>query len=255
MNAEQKRQAVIDAYKPMIGRNLYNRDRRSYYNKKYKDGYYYSDCSSSTGGAYIIAGFGFGLINTAGMYERLEKVDIPISNGQITDTSKLRKGDLLLFRGTDHKRPKYIGHVEMVYSVGASASSSVLCGHPGGKPRTINMYDYCYKQQNKTVTRSDGTKGNRGLVCVVRQIKDDGSEKPIGGTSTVEVKTVKKGQKNEQVRTVQALLNLRNNAGLSTDSDFGSKTEAAVKAFQKKTMGDSEADGIVGSKTWNKLIG
>lgn len=39
------------------------------------------------------------------------------------------------------------------------------------------------------------------------------------------------------------------------DGDFGSKTNRAVKAFQAKYFGESEADGKVGQKTWNKLWG
>jgi N-acetyl-anhydromuramyl-L-alanine amidase AmpD len=62
------------------------------------------------------------------------------------------------------------------------------------------------------------------------------------------MKTIKKGCKGDEVKTLQKLL------GVAVDGDFGPKTEAAVIAFQKahaKECGD--ADGIVGPKTWAAL--
>lgn len=37
------------------------------------------------------------------------------------------------------------------------------------------------------------------------------------------------------------------------DGDFGSKTDVAIRAYQKKN--GLVADGIVGAKTWAKLLG
>ena len=62
------------------------------------------------------------------------------------------------------------------------------------------------------------------------------------------MKTLKKGCKGDEVKTLQTLL------GVAVDGDFGPKTEAAVIAFQKahaKECGD--ADGIVGPKTRGAL--
>ena len=57
---------------------------------------------------------------------------------------------------------------------------------------------------------------------------------------------LKKGSKGEEVKVLQRALNIT-----PVDGDFGAKTEAAVKAFQKsKGLG---ADGIVGNKTWEVL--
>ena len=39
----ERRLAVRDAYRKFIGRNHYSQKLRNYYNKKYKDGRYYSD--------------------------------------------------------------------------------------------------------------------------------------------------------------------------------------------------------------------
>lgn len=55
----------------------------------------------------------------------------------------------------------------------------------------------------------------------------------------------------ETIGDLQMLLNARG-AKLEIDGDFGSKTEAAVKNFQKRHR--LKVDGIVGPQTWAKLI-
>lgn len=61
---------------------------------------------------------------------------------------------------------------------------------------------------------------------------------------------LKKGSKGSEVKKVQTLLNKRG-AKLDPDGDFGSNTEAAVKAFQKKFK--LKVDGIVGPITMPTL--
>ena len=63
---------------------------------------------------------------------------------------------------------------------------------------------------------------------------------------------LRKGSNNGYVKTVQILLNKYNKAGLVEDGGFGSKTDAAVRAYQKsRGLG---VDGIVGIKTWGQLL-
>lgn len=61
---------------------------------------------------------------------------------------------------------------------------------------------------------------------------------------------LKMGDKGEEVRNLQQILNSKGYS-LSVDGDFGTLTQAAVKNFQR-TNGLTD-DGIVGSKTWDKL--
>ncbi|MDR1564872.1 MAG: peptidoglycan-binding protein [Oscillospiraceae bacterium] len=63
--------------------------------------------------------------------------------------------------------------------------------------------------------------------------------------------TVKKGSKGATVRQLQTLLN-KNGAKLAVDGDFGTKTLAAVKAYQKAK--GLVVDGVVGVKTWGVLL-
>lgn len=69
----------------------------------------------------------------------------------------------------------------------------------------------------------------------------------------VVVYTVRKGDKGDTVRHLQRLLiALGYDLGASgADGDFGSKTDAAVRAFQKAN--GLVADGIVGEKSWGAL--
>ena len=62
--------------------------------------------------------------------------------------------------------------------------------------------------------------------------------------------TLRKGSKGEDVKSLQKKLNAAGSK-LDVDGDFGSKTEAAVKAYQKAN--GLTADGIVGPLTWAKL--
>ena len=84
-------------------------------------------------------------------------------------------------------------------------------------------------------------------------------------TVTKEVKTVdismpilRKGSTGEAVKTLQRLLrqlqyvNLDGKTLIIVDGNFGSNTEAAVKRWQQKHL--NGVDGIVGVKTWNKLL-
>ena len=56
MTASEKRAAVVKKYEVLLGRNNYSQPKRDYCYKKYSNGKYYSDCSSSVSYAYKEAG-------------------------------------------------------------------------------------------------------------------------------------------------------------------------------------------------------
>lgn len=62
---------------------------------------------------------------------------------------------------------------------------------------------------------------------------------------------LRKGSTGAQVKYLQQDLNYVMNSGLSVDGDFGAKTDAAVRAFQKKY--GLVVDGVYGSKSQAKM--
>ena len=74
-------------------------------------------------------------------------------------------------------------------------------------------------------------------------------------TYTLGSRSLKKGSTGSDVKTLQELLNQLAivTPALEVDGDFGSKTEAAVKAFQKKA--GIKQDGIYGDETHKALMG
>lgn len=228
----ERRLKVRDAYRKFIGRNHYSQKLRNYYNKKYKDGRYYSDCSSSVSGAYKLAGEGFGILNTVGMWTSKKLVDVPvkISKGQITNPDVLRVGDMLLFAGNDTSRKKYgyVGHVEMVGEI--SGSKITLYGHGSGLAKKHEMTAYCKTRYN---TKASTPLGRRGLIRVLRFILDDGEQLPPAQPAQAAV--LKQGATGAAVTAMQKLLLKWDPQCLpkwGADGDFGEETAAAVLAFQ-----------------------
>ena len=77
-------------------------------------------------------------------------------------------------------------------------------------------------------------------------------------TCTVTLPVLRKGSSGAAVKTLQRLLrqlqyvNLDGKTLIIVDGSFGNNTEAAVKRYQQKHL--NGVDGIVGIKTWNKLL-
>ena len=193
------RERYLRAYNRIVGRNVYSQNRRSYVNKKYSNGKYYSDCSSSQMWALQEAGYKTGgLLNTAGIYhsDLFETVPVVIKNGHIANPEVLKVADQILYIGNDPSRPKQIGHVEGVYYVPAAGSS----GYPGTWPSLSNG-------------RSDST--------------GHGYYKLGDGIDTLTNYPT-------QIKRVQALLNWINDGKISVDGKFGTQTRKACDAAQKR---------------------
>ena len=65
------------------------------------------------------------------------------------------------------------------------------------------------------------------------------------------IPTLRRGSQGDEVADLQMIMNSKFGYKLDIDGDFGSKTEAAVKDFQKKH--GLTVDGVVGAKTWKAL--
>ena len=254
MTAAEKRLKVRDTYRRIIGRNLYSQARRDYCFKKYSDGKYYSDCSSSICYSYKEAGLGFGILNTVGMWESAKLVDVPvvIKKGQIQNPEVLRIGDMLLFAGNDSSRKAwgYVGHVEMV---GEIVGGTVwLYGHGSGNPKRHEMAAYCRTRYN---TKASTALGHRGLIRVRRFIGDEGAtvytaaEAAATIAGTYGERILRNGCVGEDVRALQAaLITMGYSCGSwGADGDFGDATEQAVRQFQRAH--NCEVDGEAGPET------
>lgn len=226
--AQERRIKVRDKYREILGRNIYSQARRNYCFKKYSDGKYYSDCSSSVSYTYIEAGEGFGVMRTTDMYASSKFVDVPvvIQKGQIKNPEVLKIGDMLLFAGSDAGRKKwgYVGHVEMVGEI--SGSKVTLYGHGSGNPKKHDMVSYCKSRYNSRTANTP--LGRRLLIRVRRFICDMQTPAP-------DENVLKKGDKGAGVKALQEALV---KAGWSfpkygADGDFGGETEANVKGFQR----------------------
>ena len=159
-------------------------------------------------------------------------------------TSGFKKGDVILYNWSG--KTSYAEHVGIC--IGTS-DNNVICveGNTsltnqdnGGsvmqrtrsKSLVVGAYRPKYKEETKT-TFSSGTKKE--------------------ATVEVNVPVLKKGSNNDTVKALQAMLNgYGYNCG-TVDGDFGTKTEAALKSYQKAK--GLSVDGSCGPKTWNKLLG
>lgn len=250
--AEEKRLAVRNKYRTIIGRNYYSQARRNYCYTKYKDGKYYSDCSSSVSHTYKQAGYSFGILNTVGMWTSKKLTDVPvvIKNGIIQNPEVLRIGDMLLFAGTDTGRSKYgyVGHVEMVGEI--SGKKVTLYGHGSGRPKKHEMNAYCKSRQSK---KTKTKHGNKGLIRVRRFIQDDGAATTTT-TNTTTISSLSMGSKGTAVKEMQTkLIKLGFSCGkYGADGDFGADTQAAVKAFQ--AVYKLEQTGVFGQKEQEAMI-
>lgn len=97
------------------------------------------------------------------------------------------------------------------------------------------------------------------FICAVmyNAYKDNADPQPTptptpDQTVNVELDVLRRGSTGGQVQTIQALLNGFIGSKLSIDGIFGSKTEQAVKDYQRSR--DLDVDGIVGVQTWTRIL-
>lgn len=155
---------------------------------------------------------------------------------------KLIRGDVLL--NEKHHTCMYLGDNKIVQA-SINEKGKITGGKPGdqtGREISVgNFYEY-----------------SKGWDCVLRYQTDNKQEMEQEiKTVNIELISLTHGMKNEQVKTVQRLLNALGYVGangkkLTTDGDFGSNTLYAVNKLQQDFLGYH--DGIVGQKTWTKLL-
>jgi N-acetylmuramoyl-L-alanine amidase len=120
----------------------------------------------------------------------------------------------------------------------AVAIADGLCNHYGVK--------YSAPSNSEVKNESSST---------VNDKKEETTTSKGESTVNVELNVLQKGSNGEQVKALQRMLHAMGyNLGTKNpcDGDFGSKTDTAVRAYQK--LHNLYVDGIVGAKTWNKLL-
>ena len=157
MNTNEKREYLVTKALLRERKNTYSQD----VNKRTLIENGYGDCSGTVWYWYYkLFSINIGA-NTEAQIKSVKgyDIDVDIVCG-IPDESKLKKGDLLYFRGTDDNRTKGVGHVEMYIGDGK------IFGHGSGLGGTVkDMKSYCQKRYN---TKSTKKLKNKGLICVRR---------------------------------------------------------------------------------------
>lgn len=108
-----------------------------------------------------------------------------------------------------------------------------------------------YLTSDKYLRRGDILVKN-GHTAMALQDGEYGREQLV----SIKVPKLSKGCKIESVRALQAVLNASGFDCGAVDGSFGSKTDKAVKAFQKTAFPNNEKewDGVVGPATWTALL-
>lgn len=118
----------------------------------------------------------------------------------------------------------------------------------------ITVIEGNYSQSVKRRTLSVNGKYIRGYGVPKYDAEKKAEEKTTTkGDYTMEMRNLKKGCKGDDVRALQILLNGRGYSCGNVDGDFGSKTDAAVRKYQKAK--GLTKDGIAGKKTMGSLLG
>ncbi|MCD7918663.1 MAG: peptidoglycan-binding protein [Clostridiales bacterium] len=73
-----------------------------------------------------------------------------------------------------------------------------------------------------------------------------------GGFDVATLSTIKSGSTGAQAKSLQSLLNGKNDAGLTVDGIIGTKSVAAIKSYQ--TAQGLTVDGICGVNTWTSIL-
>lgn len=193
------------------------------------------DCSSLVISAYEQAGVPVreaGATYTANMRRAFEQCgfkSIKYGSGTV-----LMKGDVLL--NEKHHAAMYIGNGQIVQA--SIAETGKIYGKEGDQTtkeiEVRNVYRY-------------------GWDYILRYEEKESEDIIV----SVELKQMQFGAKCTEVGTLQTLLNAlgfkgKNGRILTTDHDFGQNVDYAVRLFQKSA--DLTPDGIVGPKTWDRLL-
>ena len=189
-----------------------------------KDKAEYLECQTGKYGAGC--GFSLKYYKAAGRFDKTPKV-----------------GDQIFFKYTDDDSTA--DHTGIVVRVTDSLVETIE-GNSGSEVK------------RKAYQRTDKTIVGYGHPRYDAETATKAPAKEGAKTVKIEMPILRKGSTGAAVKTLQRLLrqlqyvNTDGKTLLIVDGSFGSNTEAAVKRYQQKHL--NGVDGIVGIKTWNKLL-
>lgn len=242
MTEAEKNKIIDSAVNWAIGIAKDNSHGYSQYNRWGNPDY---DCSSLVISAWQQAGVP---LKTGGATYTGNMLGVMLKNGFVgVPITQRRKGDVLL--NVNHHVAMMIDKDNIVHA--SIDENGTIVGKKGGDQtgkeictRSYYVYskgwDYCLRYSPKTNEDSPKTPTNNN------------TSNDIGGTLNVVTKEIKKGSKGAEVKSMQLLLNGKNNAGLIVDGDFGKNTDYALRVFQTKK--GLLVDGICGENSWSALI-
>lgn len=160
---------------------------------------------------------------------------------QAVSRNSLKPGDIVFF---DWDGSGDCDHVGIVEAVGSTQVTTIEGNTSSGNSGSQSNGDGVYRRYRKITQVAKAIRPKYENAATTTS--------GAGGNCTVTVKEVSTGSTGRAVRNLQLILNNRGYNCGTVDGDFGSKTKAAVIAFQKaQGLG---ADGIVGTKTWTALF-
>ena len=142
-------------------------------------------------------------------------------------------GDIVFFKFSGSSR--WTNHVGLVIEVNGNTLTTI---------------------EGNTSSDNKGSQNNGGMVAIrTRKINSSvvgfGRVSDDKNYSAKNMPTLRLGSRGVSVKTLQSILN-DHGAHLTVDGIFGNLTKLAVISFQG--LNDLQKDGIVGRKTWEKLL-
>ena len=142
-------------------------------------------------------------------------------------------GDIVFFKFSGSSR--WTNHVGIVIEVNGNTLTTI---------------------EGNTSSDNKGSQNNGGMVAIrTRKINSSvvgfGRVSDDKNNSAKNMPTLRLGSRGASVKTLQSILN-EHGAHLTVDGIFGNLTKLAVISFQG--LNDLQKDGIVGRKTWEKLL-
>lgn len=142
-------------------------------------------------------------------------------------------GDIVFFKFSGSSR--WTNHVGLVIDVNGNTLTTI---------------------EGNTSSDNKGSQNNGGMVAIrTRKINSSvvgfGRVSDDKNYSAKNMPTLRLGSRGASVKTLQGILN-EHGAHLTVDGIFGNLTKLAVISFQG--LNDLQKDGIVGRKTWEKLL-